>query len=59
MNLHSTIRETLDNSVMEETGRSVGDLASARVATAIMEAIKAAGYSVYRDTRIDPPGYPD
>ncbi len=47
--VHEVIRSTLDDAVMQETGRSVGDLASGRVATAIMNALRTEGYWMSRD----------
>lgn len=44
--IHEIVRSTLDDAVMTETGRSVGDLASGRVATEIIDALVAAGYSI-------------
>lgn len=40
------IRETVDESVMQETGRSVGDLASGRVARTVIEALQREGYEI-------------
>lgn len=46
--IHDVIRETLDDSVMQETGRSVGDIASGRVAHTIIEALQREGYEIER-----------